>query len=234
MNKAYYLVLALTFAPMCGYAQQHGEPQGQAAERGHEMPATRPSTFEQVDHIRKELGLTQKQFDKVYSAYSKYNKAVYGDEPFSGMGGGMPQGGRGGMGDPVGGGMGGPGGGGMGGPSGGGMGGPGGGGMGGPGGGGMGGPGGGFGGGRPEGMSSNSGSNKAPKEMTEKELEKRRKKLEKQEQKLEKSMRKALNSDDLFGRWQEMHEKQKPHGGPGMPPQPFDKPADAEPEAVAK
>jgi hypothetical protein len=210
MNKAYYLVLALTFAPMCGYAQQHGEPQGQAAERGHEMPATRPSTFEQVDHIRKELGLTQKQFDKVYSAYSKYNKAVYGDEPFSGMGGGMPQGGRGGMGGPGGGGMGGPGG------------------------GGMGGPGGGFGGGRPEGMSSNSGSNKAPKEMTEKELEKRRKKLEKQEQKLEKSMRKALNSDDLFGRWQEMHEKQKPHGGPGMPPQPFDKPADAEPEAVAK
>jgi hypothetical protein len=111
------------------------------------------------------------------------------------------------------------------------MGGPGGG-MGGPG-GGMGGPGGGFGGGRPEGMSSNTG-NKAPKEMTEKELEKRRKKLEKQEQKLEKSMRKALNSDDLFGRWQEMHEKQKPHGGPGMPPQPFDKPADAEPETVAE
>jgi hypothetical protein len=228
MNKAYYLVLALTFAPMCCYAQQQGEPQGQAAERGHEKPASRPSTFDQVDHIRKELGLTQKQFEKVYSAYSKYNKAVYGDEPFSGMGGGMPQGGRGGMGGP-GGGMGGPGGG-MGGP-GGGMGGPGGG-MGGPG-GGMGGPGGGFGGGRPEGMSSNTG-NKAPKEMTEKELEKRRKKLEKQEQKLEKSMRKALNSDDLFGRWQEMHEKQKPHGGPGMPPQPFDKPADAEPETVAE
>lgn len=43
-----------------------------------------PSTYDQVDEIRNELNLDHSQFEKVYSAYYKYNKAVFGDKA-SGM-----------------------------------------------------------------------------------------------------------------------------------------------------
>ncbi len=104
-------------------------------DRPQQQPQQRPTTFEMVDGVRNALKLDHKEFDKVYSAYQKYNKSVFGDEntmSIGGMGGpgAGPRGGGGGMGRP--GGMGGPGGGGPGG-----MGRPGG--MGGPGGGGPGG-----------------------------------------------------------------------------------------------
>ena len=37
------------------------------------------STYEMVDEMRKELNLDHDQFEKVYSAYDKYNKTVFGD-----------------------------------------------------------------------------------------------------------------------------------------------------------
>ncbi len=37
------------------------------------------STYEVVDEMRKELNLDHDQFEKVYSAYEKYNKTVFGD-----------------------------------------------------------------------------------------------------------------------------------------------------------
>lgn len=61
---------------------------------GQESPFQRPSVYKQVDQVRKELNLDQKQFDKLYSAYEKYNKAVFGDE-YSGQAFGMPPIGRG-------------------------------------------------------------------------------------------------------------------------------------------
>ncbi|MDE6648388.1 MAG: hypothetical protein K2K45_00475 [Muribaculaceae bacterium] len=36
------------------------------------------STYEQADEVRKQLNLDHSQFEKVYSAYDKYNKAVFG------------------------------------------------------------------------------------------------------------------------------------------------------------
>ncbi|MDE6478833.1 MAG: hypothetical protein K2L45_01080 [Muribaculaceae bacterium] len=38
------------------------------------------STYEQVDEIRKQLNLDHSQFEKVYSAYDKYNKAIFGNQ----------------------------------------------------------------------------------------------------------------------------------------------------------
>ncbi len=38
------------------------------------------STYEQADDVRKQLNLDHSQFEKVYSAYEKYNKAVFGDQ----------------------------------------------------------------------------------------------------------------------------------------------------------
>jgi hypothetical protein len=209
MKKTYLLALALTFAPAVGFAQmpdgQQPPQQEQSQRPEHQMPV-RKSSFEQADYLRGELGLTDKQFSKVYSAYTKYNKAVFGGEPFSSSSFngqvGRPQGGPGGgrMG-------GGPGGGGMGGP-GGGMGGPGGG-MGGPG-GGMGGPGG-FGGDMDDSQGGFQGERPdMPKEVSAKDIEKRMKNMEKQEQKLQKTMKKVLVSDDLYNQWLQYHESQKP------------------------
>lgn len=39
-----------------------------------------PSTYEQVDEVRKQLNLDHSQFEKVYSAYEKYNKAIFGNQ----------------------------------------------------------------------------------------------------------------------------------------------------------
>ena len=38
------------------------------------------STYEQVDEVRKQMNLDHSQFEKVYSAYEKYNKAVFGNQ----------------------------------------------------------------------------------------------------------------------------------------------------------
>ncbi len=70
-------------------APETGESLPMPDRRG--MPA-RPSTYEQVDTVRNLLGLSSRQFDKVYSAYDKYNKAIFGDpdqQRRGPMGGGM-------------------------------------------------------------------------------------------------------------------------------------------------
>jgi hypothetical protein len=211
MNKTYLLALALTFVPAISFAQsadaqQQEYPQGPQQEQ--RMPE-RKSSFEQADYLRGKLGLSDKQFSKVYDAYTKYNKAVFGGEPFSssnsGSQGGRPQGGPGGgrMGGGPGG-QGGPGGGMMGG-------GP----------GGQGGPGGGMMGGGPGGQGGPQGGDfkdapqgerpDMPKQLSEKDIEKRMKNMEKQEQKLAKTMKKTLGNDALYNQWLEYHESQKPH-----------------------
>lgn len=89
-------------------------------DRPGDMPPRqiqRPSTFELVDEVRNSMRLDNKEFDKVYSAYEKYNKSVFGDATGN-IHHSMPQGptpGRnGGMSGSVGGPGGGPGHGGMG------------------------------------------------------------------------------------------------------------------------
>lgn len=61
------LILSLSaFICILAYAQPMGmQPQ---------------STYEQVDEVRKQLNLNHSQFEKVYSAYEKYNKAVFGNQ----------------------------------------------------------------------------------------------------------------------------------------------------------
>jgi hypothetical protein len=197
-----------------GFDPRSGGPRQEMGQPQHQQM----SVYDQADEIRNRFGLDYKQFDKVYSAYNKFNTAIFGDETSSSaMGGGMP--GR--MGGP-GGGMGGPGGG-MGGP-GGGMGGPGGG-MGGPG-GGMGGPGGGM-GTRPD-FSASSNRPKVAQPMTEKELQKRQKKITKQEEKLEKSMRKVLTDESQYHEWLKMRQEQLKHVFPAPPAEKRPAPAPGE------
>lgn len=62
----------------------------------------RPSTYSQVDAVRKELNLDSKQFEKVYKAYEKFNEALFGTESADGRFQGPPPGG-GGQGRPAGG-----------------------------------------------------------------------------------------------------------------------------------
>lgn len=141
-----------------------------------------PSTYDQVDEMRNELNLDHLQFEKVYSAYDKYNKAVFGDKS-DGMK--MPPGGRRGPGNPPEGGR--PGGG--------------------PGfGGGM--PGGhpDFNGPRPEhpGNGPIKGMGPAPEDMQK--MEKNR---AKQEEKLVKSMKKIFKKDPAtFEKWQQIRREQ--------------------------
>jgi hypothetical protein len=45
-----------------------------------------------------------------------------------------------------------------------------------------------------------------PKQMSEKDMEKMHKKMQKQEEKLQKSMRKVLNNDDQYAKWQQMRQ----------------------------
>lgn len=107
MTKFYYLALLLAMAPLSGYAvmqsQQQDEPKEMDAPFNHRpQRQTRPSTYNQVDEVRNKLGLSHEQFNKVYNAYSKYNKAIYGDDSSASSGmNGRPQGmggGPGGMG----------------------------------------------------------------------------------------------------------------------------------------
>ena len=162
----------------------------------------RPSVYDQVDEVRKELKLDQKQFSKVYSSYEKFDKAVFGDSDSRNPGFGRPSGdGDGhGKGRPGGGGHGGPG---MGGPGGGRHGGPG---MGAPGGGRHGGPGMGGPGDRPahDGMSGSNNRKQLPPD-----LEKLEKTKSKQEEKLDKSMKKLFKkNNELYEKWKTLREAQ--------------------------
>lgn len=171
----------------------------------------RQSTYEQADFVRKELNLDDKQFSKVYSAYEKYNKAVFGSEDEMGLmppfPGGAP-GGRPGDGPGFGGGR------------------PGGGpdfGGGRPGGGGPG-----FGGQRPggrpdfngprQGQSGNKDlDGKGPKPEDIQKMEKTR---AKQEEKLVKSMKKIFKKDSAaFSKWEAIRKDQLKNMFP-MPPSP--------------
>ncbi|MDE5813628.1 MAG: hypothetical protein K2H72_05015 [Muribaculaceae bacterium] len=44
------------------------------------MGMQQQSIYDQVDEVRKQLNLDHSQFEKVYSAYEKYNKAVFGNQ----------------------------------------------------------------------------------------------------------------------------------------------------------
>lgn len=147
------------------------------------------STYEQVDEVRKELNLDHSQFEKVYSAYEKYNKAVFGNQS-NGMG--MPT-------PPAGGRPGGP------------MGNR-------PGNGGGPGNGPGFGGGHPggghpdfNGQRPGRPGNDNPNGIRPKpeDIQKMEKKRAKQEEKLVKSMQKIFKKDPMaFSKWQEIRNNQ--------------------------
>jgi hypothetical protein len=55
------------------------------------------------------------------------------------------------------------------------------------------------------------GGQDAPKQLSEKDIEKRMKNMAKQEEKLAKSMKKVLVTDQLYNEWLEYHESQRPH-----------------------
>jgi hypothetical protein len=156
-------------------------------------------SYRQANKVKKAFGLDSKQFNKVYSAYKKYNDAVENA--------GKSKSSQGGFGGP---GMGGPGGGpGMGGP---------GGGFGGPQ-GGMGGPGGGPGmggqqGGMPQGGGFGGPQGGGQKKPAAPDMEARKKVMDKQEKKLCKTMRKVLKDDDKYAKWTEIRQQQL------MPPHP--------------
>lgn len=157
------------------------------------------STYEMADEVRKELKLDHKQFEKVYSAYEKYNKAIFGDvdknasrpTPPSGGPGGGHRGGGPGM--------------------------P-------PGGGGRpdfgGGPSGshhGFDGQRPGKPGNDS---KDIKPMKPEDIEKMEKKRAKQEEKLVKEIKKVFKKDpEAFAKWQVIRNRQLKQQAP-MPPTP--------------
>ena len=149
------------------------------------------STYEQVDEVRKQLNLDNSQFEKVYSAYEKYNKAIFGNQSNNDMMPAPPRGGH--QGGPKGNrpGNGGPGNG--------------------PGFGGRhpgGHPGGhpNFNGQRPGRPDNDNPKGAAPKPEDIKKMEKKR---DKQEEKLVKSMQKILKKDpDAFSKWQAIRNEQ--------------------------
>ena len=174
MKKIWFLACVMCLGSMLAvnaYAQD--SPSRPGGERELQAPH-QPSTFEQVQEIREAIGNEQKEFDKVYSAYAKFNKKLFGDEsgaqskPESmrgdmrrGGGPGRPGGPQGGMG---------------------------------PGGRGPGGP-----GGMPPGEMN--GRDRQPQKKPV-DLEKLEKEKTKQEQKLEKSMQKIFkNSPGKYDQW---------------------------------
>lgn len=157
------------------------------------------STYELADEVRNKLNLDHSQFEKVYSAYEKYNKAVFGAQS-NGMGMHTPPLGSrpGGPGNHPEGGM--------------------------PGGPGFGGgrPGGhpDFNGPRPKHSGNNGFKGKEPKHEDFQKMEKKR---AKQEEKLMKSMHKIFKKDpSAFAKWQTIREEQLKHMLP-MPPFPDSK-----------
>ena len=80
MKKIWFLACVMCLGSMLAvnaYAQD--SPSRPGGERELQAPH-QPSTFEQVQEIREAIGLEQKEFDKVYSAYAKFNKKLFGDE----------------------------------------------------------------------------------------------------------------------------------------------------------
>lgn len=90
------LILVLLFSPGL-LAQEFPDN-----EPGHQKHGR--STFDLVDEVRDSIGLDSKEFDKVYSAYEKYSKTVYGDKgqmpDLTGRPHGPRPGGHGGIGGP--------------------------------------------------------------------------------------------------------------------------------------
>ncbi|MCM1451745.1 MAG: hypothetical protein NC102_05775 [Clostridium sp.] len=101
-------MLALSLAFGLSLHAQSPEPPQRHSGQQMQRPPQRPSAYDLADETRKALSLDTKQFEKTLSAYEKYNKNVFGDEPAQQ---GRPEGGRPPMGGP--GGFGGPGPGGM-------------------------------------------------------------------------------------------------------------------------
>lgn len=97
--KKILLVAAMIGLSYVAYAQEASEIQDEKVvntqERGFRPRMKRPTTYEQVDSMRHVLNLDHDQFDKVYSAYEKYNNAVFGENKNRG-GGGRPEGPNGG------------------------------------------------------------------------------------------------------------------------------------------
>lgn len=106
--KYLFLAAILLFAvPTISSQEQTGNEPHHQQMPPHENHPTKPSTYDQVDSVRNIMNLDHDLFEKIYSAYDKYNKAVFGDnsKPQSspamrqghhGNGeprGGMPQGG---------------------------------------------------------------------------------------------------------------------------------------------
>lgn len=173
--KRIFLYAIAAFLCSVAFAQPMGMPQ----------PS---STYELVDEVRNKLNFDHSQFEKVYSAYEKYNKAVFGNQtsgknmpapPFGGRPGGpgnhpgvsRPEGGPGFGGHP--------------------------------------------GGGHPDfngqrpgrpGNDGFNGNNKGPKPE---DLQKMEKKRNKQEEKLVKSMQKIFKKDpSAFARWKTIRNEQ--------------------------
>ena len=69
--KRIFIYAISTILSFIAFAQPKGMPQ----------PL---STYELADEVRVKLNLDHSQFEKVYSAYEKYNKSVFGDQ-YSGM-----------------------------------------------------------------------------------------------------------------------------------------------------
>ena len=186
-----FLLLGITLP---AFAQQPGDmPQ---ERRKREMPSPETKASSTTKEFKKAFKLTDKEYDKVYKLYLKYENSIMPEQMGSG---GMPP--RGGMGGP--GGMGRPGG----------MGGP----------GGFGGPrmGGGF---PPQGGFGAGPGGKVPEDMKAM-MEEMRKSMEQKRKKagqtLEKKMKKILKGED-FARWQQWEDKRKSQEKPfNMPARPF-------------
>lgn len=89
VKKLYALVaMSMCVSVFVAYSQVNENPELPQDREPRMARMERPSTFELVSEIRDSIGLDSKEFDKVYSAYSKYEKKVYGD---SGQQTGMPR-----------------------------------------------------------------------------------------------------------------------------------------------
>lgn len=108
MNKLTRTLAALAVI-LCAptVTMQAQQEAGVISQRHRPQPENRPSTYELVNELRDSVGLTSKEFEKIYAAYEKYDKNVYGNsdtQPSRGgighppMGGGPSHGGPGGPG----------------------------------------------------------------------------------------------------------------------------------------
>lgn len=77
----YVIAIASLWLPVNASAQEPGP----VPQEMHQMPKIqRPSTFDLADEARNEIGLEHKEFDKVYAAYHKFIKKVFGDDSNTG------------------------------------------------------------------------------------------------------------------------------------------------------